>query len=188
MKRHLILSAMVAFVLLPSCIFVHELGHFAVTKYGWEPRMLPAQVSFHLDHEPGTCARVMFSGAGPIIDVFQVATGLLILILLRRRDNEGRGILYWLGVVLAFVSVKWMLTPLIASFMPANDEIQISRLLGWHPMVLPLLVMLLGIPVAAFVFKQHLRHGSLVSLLFVPLFGFLGAGVWTQLLGPQIFN
>lgn len=180
---------MVAFVLLPFCIFVHELGHFAVAKsYGWEPRMLPAKVIFHFDQEPGTRARVLFLGAGPIIDICQVSTGLLILILLRRRDSEGRGIFYWSGVVLAFVSAKWMLTPLIASFMPSNDELQISKLIGWHAMALPVLVMLLGIPVVAFVFKQHLRHGKMVPLLFVPLFGFLGAGVWTQLLGPLIFK
>ena len=189
MKRHMIHSAMVAFILLPSCIFVHELGHFSVAKsYGWEPQMFPARVSFHLDHDPGKLPRVLFLVAGPIIDICQVATGVLILILLRRRDSEGRGILYWSGVVLAFVSVKWVLTPLIAFFVPANDEIQISEIVGWPPMLLPVLVMLLGVPVVVFVFKQHLRQGTVIPLLFVPLFGFLGAGVWTQLLGPQILN
>ena len=189
MKRHLMLAAMVSFILLPTCIFVHELGHFAVaSSHGWEPQMFPAKVSFHYDQEPGKLPRVLFLAAGPIVDILQVTTGILILILLRRQASESRGIIYWTGFVLAFVSVKWVLTPLIAFLMPTNDEIQISALLGWHPMLLPVLVMLLGIPAVTYVFKQHLKHGTILSLLFVPLFGGLGVGVWTQLLGPRILN
>ena len=185
----MIFAAMVAFVLLPTCIFVHELGHFAVANgYGWNPQMFPARVSYHLADDPGTTARVGFLVAGPIVDLCQVAIGLVVLILLGRKQGEGRGVVYWVGVVLSFVSVKWTLTPFIAAFNPANDEIQIASLLGWHPMLLPILVMFLGLPVLIYVFRQHLRAGGLVSLLLVPLFGFLGAAVWTQWLGPKILN
>ena len=189
MKRQMILSALVAFILLPTCIFVHELGHFAVAKsHGWNPRIFPAFVSYHLDHDPGNFPKILFLTAGPFVDVCQVVIGILILYTLRQRDSDSRGTLYWSGVVLAFVSIKWMLTPLIAYFVPSNDEIQISTLLGWHPMLLPIIVMLIGIPVVVSFFKQHLRHGKIAPLLMVPLFGFLGAGVWTQLLGPQILR
>ncbi len=187
--RQMSVAAIVSFILLPTCIFVHELGHYSVARtYGWRAKMFPAYVSFHYDKEQPTSARVMFLIAGPAIDFLQIAAGLSILVLVSQRIGKARGLLYWVGVTLAGCSLKWAVTPLIALYVPASDELQISTVVGWYPMLLPVLVMLPGVAVVTHVTRQHLKHGTLFELLCVPLSGFLGAGAWTQLIGPQIFN
>lgn len=182
------MAAVVSLVVLPICIFVHELGHFFVAvAYEWQAKLSPAQVTYS-DENVANIQRLYFLAAGPLIDVLQITTGLAILIWLRNQDSDQRGVLYWIGAVLTFVSIKWLLTPIAAEFMPMNDEVQISSLLGWNPMVLPFLVMSLGVIVLAFLVKQHIRSGSIYQLAFLPIFGFLGAGAWMKVVGPLILN
>ena len=90
--------------------------------------------------------------------------------------------------MLAFVSIKWALTPVFAHFIPSNDETQISTLLGWHAMMLPFLVMIPGLLILTFLVKQHLKRSSWLPLTLVPVCGGLGAGTWVDVLGPLILG
>lgn len=189
MKRSTMLAALVPLVLLPTCAVVHELGHLSVAKaYGYRTQLLPAKAIYFYSNEPGANRRLAFLIAGPVVDVLQVATGLTILLCMRMHEDKQRKLIYWVAMVFASISMKWVATPLGAYFVRSNDEAQISALLGWHRMSLPFVVMLLGIPIMVYIVRQHLKQGSFMQLAIAPSFGILGGGIWVKVLGPMLLN
>lgn len=188
MGRQIAIASIVAFFLLPICCFVHELGHYFVAKsYGWTTTLMPAQVTYKLDNQT-ELQRIAFLLGGPIVDILQIGTGCVILYALRSNSSRSRNLLYWVGMVCSFVCVKWLMTPVFAAFVPMNDELQISQLLGWHPMLLPIMVMLLSIPILTYVIRQHTRHASWLPLACIPVFGFTGGALWVTLIGPMLLS
>lgn len=187
MKRQWVVAACVSLIGLPLCIFTHELGHFAVAKlYGWPTELHPAKVVYFSN--PAVLPRILFLAAGPMVDLLQLASGVATLRWLHRSKHAPSGLIYWMGLVLSFVSVKWLITPFFAYFIPMNDERQISSLLGLPSMLLPCAVAVPGAIAMFFLIRQHRKHHPLASLTIVPLAGILGAGVWINLIGPLLLK
>lgn len=189
MLKQLCLASLAAFIVPPMCIFTHELGHYAVAlSYGWEAKLMPAMVRFQA---PGLTdfQRILFGAGGPMVDVLQFTTGFLILFICRNDPAKSSRLFYWMGVALASVVGKWFMAPIFAIAMPTiNDEAQISSLLGWPRMLLPIAVMLLSIPMLFVLVKQHLRDGSWFPLCCIPVVGLLGAAAWIMFIGPLLLN
>lgn len=180
-------AAAVAFFALPACIFVHELGHLSVAAAnGWERKLFATRVVYY-EREITDAQRLLFLAAGPLIDVLQMATGLLILRRLAKSPEPGRRPLFWFGTVLAFVSFKWLLTPVFALSVPGNDERQISEIIGLHTMALPALTGLAGAVLTAVLIRTQARTRTLWPLTMVLVFGGLGAATWEKALGPLLF-
>ncbi|MCA9259969.1 MAG: hypothetical protein KDA61_12245 [Planctomycetales bacterium] len=187
-SRRRVVAPLASFLVFPLCILVHEFGHYSVAlHYGWNARLFPTLVTYHADQTTDS-ERFNFLLAGPSVDAIQITAGIVLLFFCRGGQSRRAEVSYWIGVALALVSMKWAVTPMIASVLPTCDERQMSLLLGWHWLALPCVVAILGALALISLLKLHSHRGRLMELVPAVVFGGMGVIAWVKVIGPMVLR
>lgn len=176
----------------PSCIFLHEYGHyFAATSLGCEAKLYAMRTTFTgaFDNQlSADFANLLVTSAGPLVQVFSLMLGSFVLWISvqRYRDTQRPpGLVFWISSLLTLSGLRWLFT------IPrgrATDEATISELLGLHWYVMPVALLLLSIAAVVFLIWAHLKADNIVSLLVSVPAAMLGAALWAKVVGPMLLG
>jgi hypothetical protein len=191
-KKHLP-PMLLAFVIGPSIVLLHELGHyFSALALGMHPQLGVMRVEIGFAR---LAKRIVATSSGPTVDVAICLVGLLWLIK-RKRDKPFTPfeLQHWLFFVLSLASLRWIIQPLFSWAIPGAgwfgllDEQQVSSMLGLPGFVLPVMAVLFGVCAFCVSISLHPKGTKLIALAKTIPAMCLGMAVWAFIVGPAIFG
>ena len=175
----------IALVVCPSFILLHELAHFGTGAWlGFEIHLHYAKVTGVIPAEKNTPQVNLFhASAGPLAQAILTVAGLIGLYLLRRKRRTLPATpLDWLATTLILNAGRWVAG--LAGPPCCLDERYISELLGMPASLLPGILGLLAIIPLVMAVRLHPPRSRLLPFTCLILGGFGAAFVWLRLLGP----
>jgi hypothetical protein len=189
--RSIFLPFFCGLLIMPSFIFFHECGHYAVARYfGLHAQFRSAEVRITGTDTPSFYKKDDWIVlAGPLTNFLLMIAGFVWLRCLRQRRIDAPPTwIDWLATVVALNAGRWLRcfagTP--AHPQPA-DEAQLSRIAGCPPWVLPYLLGILAVWVIVMIIRLHPPGSRLIPFTSIFTGGALGAFLWVRVVGPFLF-
>jgi hypothetical protein len=178
---------LVAFVVCPAFIVLHELAHLGAGDWlGFDGQLHYAKVTGVIPQDKLTPqADLLHTGAGPLAQALLTVGGFVGLYWLRRnRRTSPATLLDWLATVLILNAGRWVWG--LAGPPRCIDERQISQILGMPAWLIPDILGLLAVIPLVIAVRLHPPGSRLLPFTALILGASAATVVWFRLLGPLL--